>query len=313
MSAERRDRLWDELGLGSAYASLPERLAPDDRLLLMHGLARAADKNAYLSESFGDEVDRMPPSRAALAAELGDPRLEAAPRLFHRFGTCAKVRLVIGDSPYTGALATGAEVHGICRASVTSNAVYAPGLGLKWLLGGRTVSFVAAHSFEGFPEREGFFAHPVRTVLDPPETDFFRTPIEDKALAHAAAGLFQGALAWWRRRAEPTPPDPLKLDLTPLCAVDPGGAPIAAVRAPDVLVFHGRPEMQRAYQEAEGDFRARLAALAPGPLYTVADGEGRHLGTMHLEAPFVASLGGEQIVFFQHPFGGAGFATPFAR
>ncbi|MEZ4236968.1 MAG: hypothetical protein R3F59_12610 [Myxococcota bacterium] len=250
---EERDRCWTALGLHHPYATLPER--PQDFQLLFLGLAQASDKNAYLAEVFAHRGDRLPPSRAELLRRVGRA-YGPMPKLFHRLGTCAKVSLR-GASGYGGMLADGAVSHGICRASIAARGQgFSPGIALKWPVdGGDSVNLLANHSFAGFADRQGFFGGPVRTVLDPPTSGLFDA-IAVKAAAHALAGVFQGALAWWRRDAGPVPPDPLVLDLSEVCA---GG------EAPRFLVFQPTSRARTAYRGSGAADFAGAGRRAAGP------------------------------------------------
>lgn len=301
---ERRDAVWDALGLGKPYDTMPPRADIDDEALLFDGLGRSEDKHAYLAEIFDDRGDVLPTSRAALAAKLGDLRLVATPKLIHRLGACAKVRLeVVAASPYTGLLAPNAVVHGILRASLTSLGRFAPGIAMKWFPAeGPSENVVANETFEGFPDSEGFFARPFRTELAPPHTSpFGRT--EHKAAGHAAAGLFQATLAWWQANPrDDVPPNPLKLDLRPLCSVDVSGRAVELPRAPASLTFRGDRDANAQCRDGAEDFRVGLAQIRPAELLDVYDDHDVHLGTVHLEDRFVSSPGGDALLYFHHPF-----------
>ncbi|MGE0711373.1 MAG: hypothetical protein AB7N76_30390 [Planctomycetota bacterium] len=301
-SAEsRREAIWKEVSK-TPYTTLP---AP--------GSAGFPFKAKDTLQTLNKKVLRR-------SFDLNQDQREQRTKLFHAFGTVAKVvfepakpsvgaegkvREVQGQQqgldqaqprasgpvhPYTGLLREGAV--GLIRLSLASDEKrYIPGVALKLIPAGTapTANILAIPGFGGQQSRDFFAQAPTNIIpgLDGVSGWFSKVTLN--------------VFIWIQKRAAP---QPLWLKVAPAAAVHRDGSQVKDPKAPFQVVF--RPADVHIPTDAQGDFRELIAKHVPkgSVIYRVygrdQDGEERLLGTVRTESEFVASEYGDREFHFVH-------------
>ena len=237
---------------------------------------------------------------------VGDELEEPKRKLFHTYGTTAKIRFdPAPGSPYTGLF--GATAHGLLRFSYAGPVVgigIVPGLGLKLFVDG------------DHPSENGVL---MRT-LDPQfDRSVFHRPFTNRLPTPAAVNLIMREV---KKRFESVVEDGRGLDLPVdnFARASVSGEPVrGAVRAPDRLILVPTPEARRGH-DGRLDFRTDLAQNVPAGtrIYEVraldAPAESAlgvddieelvphaaQIGTLTTESEWIASRYGDFRLFFKH-------------
>jgi hypothetical protein len=252
-------------------------------------------------ESFAEQLLRDTITR--VGDELGTPKH----KLFHTYGTTAKIRFTpADDTPYSGIFQDSAP--GLLRFSYAGPMIavgIVPGLGLKFPIDGAHPSENAV-LMRGLDRQSGpsVFAHPFSNLLpDPSPLNVIMRIVKERfeSVVETGHGLHQ-------------PVDNLaRIHVDGSLVADP------QVRAPYRLILAPTPGAVQATAGA-GDFRITLArdiatgariyevfaldasedaALGDVPLEDRL-GQARRIGSLSTESPFIASAYGDFRLFFKH-------------
>ncbi|MBX2802839.1 MAG: hypothetical protein KTR31_34475 [Myxococcales bacterium] len=292
---DKRDTLWRKV-IRCEYPKLPHQRGIE----FVQALALAEDKNELLMRTFLREADELEPEHAG--------------KIFHGCGTVAKVRWVPGANAqhhFTGFLRHGGV--GLLRASLSNtDETFSPGIGLKLFADGEgvpTENLVASHTLEGLPMGSGFLDETLSTTIPHPMRPRDTRRLDTTFAFYgwrAITGVFEAAMAWtWTAE---DPPSSVSLPLDALASRRPTGELEPEPRAPASLAFAPLPGMAAAFQDqSSADFRDvfRQHVLEGSELFEIRAVEGDDdetiLGTLVVESRFVASLYGDQRLFFRHP------------
>jgi hypothetical protein len=242
---------------------------------------------------------------------VSDEMITKRNRLIHRHGAAAKVILKPNpECPYSGVFCSGGV--GVMRFSLggvvhdLAKDSFAPGVALKILIDNNpSVNFHAIYSLDGQgPDNWDFFANSFSNVVDDPK---------DSTLRRLAA-KFRDALSSITNA--PRSEKELPLEQSAAIYSDGTSIPTENRRTPYKITFEPTKEVREFWAKTIAklelpapekiDFRMVLARIPVGTaLYEVIgfdenDKTDRHIGTIALQSPIVASEFGDKTLFFQH-------------
>jgi hypothetical protein len=307
---EKRDYLFDHGVRPTAYDNYPDEARPDVVIgLVQFGRSAITSIAGHL---LGETLTRV-------GDELEPPK----PKLFHTYGTTAKVRFTPApDTPYSGLLAV--EAPALVRfsyAGPVAGVGVVPGLGLKLLVDGDHPSenLVAMRKLDRqqplwryFSTRShnSVFQHPFTNILPSPRfTNVVMRTVNARfeTVVQAGTGLHQPLdnLARVRADGAPVPPElrlaPHRIIFRPTREAAAASDPTIDFRddlarniPPGTPIYDVLALTAVAEADANRDGRARLEALL--------DRAGR-IGTLTTESEFVASKYGDYRLFFKHSDG----------
>lgn len=225
----------------------------------------------------------------AFTENEGDEVTEGRVKIFHPFGSVAKVELNVTAGEYTGMLAKGQSVLGVARLSLGGPGDYLPGMALKLLIDGKpSVNTHTVFSLDGQGENQNFFANAFSHKIPAP------TGLATLALAQ----LFKLVKS-----------DPFSLPIEHFASITPTGDVVseADVMAPDHLIFQPTANARGLIEEDSTlDFRAELRKIPSGTvLWTVqavrSEGDApQEIGTLKTTSELIASDRGDRQLFFKH-------------
>ncbi len=273
-AAEKLELLWREIG-SDPY--------PDNDLPTQPpsgGQRRKLFSVAFTRKSFDHRSDEMPAERI---------------KLVHRYGTTAKVTVNVDDAQgFTGVFATGGPA--ILRFSDAAGGGKTPSLAMKFMVddGKPSLNFLALPYRRRDPDDRDPLNGVYANATHPPEA------FDVKAVAFAFQRTAD-ALGGKRLYA-------VYLPLHHMAGTNLDGSTVAEPVVPDRIELHGT-QATRDLMKDHRDWRRSLASLPAGTVLfdlaisTGIDDPAKPLGTVTLDAPFVASRYGDERLFFQHDTG----------
>jgi hypothetical protein len=270
---EKRDRIWSKGIVPTVYGGkLPRSLGVGTVL------ARGLRTLAKLRPTFADKGDELPKVRDGF-------------KLFHPFGTVAKVTYRSNNAHHFTGLLAGSDVPGLMRLSLAappSARRFIPGVSLKLFVDGEGESanalFLNERGLDGQQPDQNFFAY-----------DFTNRVPKPKAWTLRAGATM---LSWLAGR------DALHIPVGALTARSADGKAVEAPLTPYELILVPSPIATPSISSA--DFRSEIAAnLSVGPVFEVFARETPgheliHIGNLDVESPALASAYGDRGLFFRH-------------
>lgn len=262
----------------SAYRELP----PLRRAPFLSAIRRLASTD-FLRQSFLLKGDELPPDRQ---------------RWIHRFGSVARIRFVPRTNRYTGLFS--APTDGLIRLSVSLPLVgdgQISGIAIKFPVTDRPSENILLIPDFRMKSEPSFFNRPFNTKISSPH---FRDGLGLQLLKER----FEAAL----RQICPQQ-SAFRIPLDGMASTHVDGRNVATPVTPFALQLRPSDTMKDRWVGQE-DFRRELAALGDNfPLYEVwararDEAPWRHIGTLYVTAPFIASHYGDERLFFSHPFAG---------
>lgn len=292
---EKRDYLFDAGMRPTAYAQIAGGRMPDvrDGLLQFTTLALASIAHHHLSESL-----------TRISDELATPK----PKLFHTYGTTAKIVFVPAGSAYTGLFQE--QAHGLARfsyAGPVKSIGIVPGLGLKFPVDGDRPSQNAV-VMRGLDPQSG------QSVFENAFTNILPVPRFSNLVMRGVTARFETVVDKGRGLYQP---------VDNLARVHGSGLSVEdETRAPYRVIFVPSEEARRA-SDPELDFRDDLArnirsgttiydvlALDEAEEAAARDGgaalvedlipHAQRIGTVTTESEFIASAYGDYRLFLKH-------------
>lgn len=304
---EKRDYLFDQ-GIGpTAYANHPDEARPD----VVSGLVQFA-KSAF--DSIANHL--LSESLTRVSDELEKPK----PKLFHTYGTTAKVRFIPEPgTAYTGILSE--PVPALARFSYAGPIIgvgVVPGLGLKCFVDGDHPSenLVAMRQLDRQQPVWRFFSpHSNNSVFQNPFTNILPVPSFLNLVRREMKRRFETVVEDGKGLHQP---------LENLACVHANGDLVAAAQAvaPYRVIFRPTPQATAA-SDASIEFRDDLAqnirsGITIYEVFALDEAEerelngkgvvrvedllahGRKIGTITTESEFIASKYGDYRLFFKH-------------
>jgi hypothetical protein len=240
---------------------------------------------AYSVASFMHRGDEMPGQRQ---------------KIIHTYGSVCKAQLVITaqDSPYTGIFQSGGLA--LLRASTPihgqSNHSISPTLALKILIDGQeSQNLVLANLRTGQSQDGNFFASSLFNIRPATESP---SPIDE---------AFQASLELLPGSKADKPESALNMGLFEQAAVSANGQKVMAINIVTPYMVTLTPNAALGWEALDGtDYRLKLANIAEGSLlYNVSarqtmDGEDQVIGQLISTSAFIASVYGDEHLFFNH-------------
>lgn len=264
-AADKRERLW-LAGQKTRYAELPPM-----RYSMLAATLGMLDL-ALLRRAFHTVADVRPPRT----------------KLFHPFGSCAKVVLVpAAGHGFTGIYETGAL--GLARLSLAMDAsAFMPAAGFKWFVDGRASrNLLIDRSLNPDPVKDFFTSNPTN-------------------ISESASIPPLGPNWWIIRPWLALISYPIAQPVAQLASVTRDGETVTDPRSP-FQIFATPSAAVRALSNAVDDYRTSLARIPPGTvLYELTalaakgDAHAGALGSVVTESEFTASAFGDRVLSLHH-------------
>ncbi|MBI3543888.1 MAG: hypothetical protein HY075_11505 [Deltaproteobacteria bacterium] len=240
-----------------------------------------------LAQQQGGNLDVLPADRKGV-------------KIVHRYGSVGAVNFHVTNlnHPFTGMFRY--DSVGVLRfaPALHSTSRLIPAVSLKLLSDGMdSVNFLALFSLEGQPGDNNYFSNALTTTLAPPGGTV------EKVINY----FFQSSL----KRVPNAPISSLSLPLDEAAMRVKDVADQGNVVVPAVVEFRPTPEIKKLYEEAlktplkPDEYRERFARLPKGIVAfkmfaTAADGKVYEIGEIELTSELIASLYGDEALFFKH-------------